>query len=125
VNSKRTVLAFSALAVVTASGCGGQSQVSLSPPPHAAVGFADVVQIPNDTPRWLIEQARRMATTLHDSHPQSLRIRLGRFDVIEIWGHFVCDKTCSYPDGAKPPTGTRSSATIDPRDHGVISFYLY
>jgi hypothetical protein len=88
------------------------------------VRLADDVKIPSDTPGWLIRDARRFARWLGDPKPRELRIRIGRRDVIEMRGTFVCGKSCSYPPGGKPPRGTRARYVIDPRTRIVDSFFL-
>jgi hypothetical protein len=64
-----------------------------------------------------------MAMSLHDPHPQRVRIRLGRVDTIEIWGRFRCD-LCSRPAGAPPPRGTHASVRLNSRTHRTIVFGL-
>src|SRR3954471_13452560 len=66
--------------------------------------LAAAVEMPAETPPWLIRQARRTAVQLGDAHPDRVRIRLGRVAVIEVWGDFVCDCGNSRP-GSKPMHG--------------------
>jgi hypothetical protein len=86
--------------------------------------LAAVIDVPTNTPSWLTKRARLMAEALGDRSPAEVRIRVGRFDTIEMWGHFVCDKTCSYPAGAKPPRGSHTVDRIDSRDRSEVSFSL-
>jgi hypothetical protein len=123
VSPRSTVVRLGALALLVVPGCGGQSRVSVSQPTHSAVAFADVVEIPNGTPPWLINDARRMALGLHDAHPQRVRIRLGRVDVIEMWGRFLCDR-CSRPAGAKAPRGAHAEGKFNSRTHRPMEFGL-
>jgi len=114
---------FTALMLVAASGCGGRRHASPSNPSHGDVAFADIAEIPNGTPQWLIDDARRMALGLHDPHPRRVRISLGRVDVVELWGRFLCDK-CSRPPGAKAQRGAHAEARFDSRTHRPTEFGL-
>jgi hypothetical protein len=100
----------------------GYAQLRAQANPTTTLEIA--VSIPPGTPHWPIERAHSMARSLHDPHPGKLIIRLGRVDMIEMWGNFVCDKACTFPSGAKPPRGDHASATINPSERGVISFVL-
>src|SRR5919204_1416913 len=112
---KSTALALCALAVLAVAGCGGnrtrvsgretQKQTAASSSYASAGDFASFTAIPTGTPQWLVDEAQLTAKSLHNPHPRKLRIVLGDPYVIEMWGHFLCDKTCSYPAGAKPPHG--------------------
>jgi hypothetical protein len=109
-----TRLALGLLAVVTATGCSHDS----------AGAFADRSEIPKHTPRWLVKQARVMATkSLGDAHPGRVRIRLGRVYVVEEWGDFTC-LACSHPQGGSAPQGTHATLRVNPRTHQEISFSL-
>jgi hypothetical protein len=117
------LVGFGALALVAASGCGGQGHSSPSGPSHRAVTFSDAAEVPNGTPQWLIDDARRMALGLHDPHPRRVRIRLGRVDVIEMWGRFLCDK-CSRPPGVRAQRGAHAEARFESRTHRPTEFGL-
>ena len=85
--------------------------------------LAKRVEIPAKTLAWLIEMATSEAGSLQDARPDRMRIRLGRVDVIQLWGHFICG-TCPIPPHAKAPTGTYARITVDPHKRAVISLSL-
>jgi hypothetical protein len=85
--------------------------------------LAKRVEVPAATSAWLIAMAQSEAGWLQDARPGRMRIRLGRVDVIELWGHFSC-VMCSRPLGAKSPSGTYARITVDPGKRVVTSLSL-
>ncbi len=85
--------------------------------------LADVVEIPEDAPGWLIRIARLQARRLGDKRPDRLRIVLGDPHVITLEGEFVCT-SCSHPPGARPPRGSVATVAVDARTRIVDSFSL-
>jgi hypothetical protein len=85
--------------------------------------LAKRVDIPANTPAWLIAMATSEAASLQDAMPERMRIQLGRVDVIELWGHFSC-VACPRPPHAKSPSGTYARITVDPHKRAVTSLSL-
>jgi hypothetical protein len=82
-------------------------------------------ELPRATPEWLEAFAVRSTADLGDPYPDHVRFDLDPDVVrVELRGAFTCDRACTYPAGAKPPTGTRAVYTIDARSHVVDSFSL-
>lgn len=89
--------------------------------------LAKRVDIPANTPAWLIAMATSEADWLQDARPDRIRIRLGNVDVIELWGHFRCGKSCfiNFHGPRKTvPTGTYARITVDPHKRAVVGFRL-
>ena len=85
--------------------------------------LAKRVDIPANTPAWLIATATSQAASLQDARPDRMRVRLGSADVIELWGHFRC-VMCPRPPHAKSPSGTYARITVDPHKRAVTSLSL-
>jgi hypothetical protein len=87
--------------------------------------LATRVEMPANTPQWLIKAARHMATVLEDPHPDRVRIRVGRVAVIEMWGDFTCGLCGTGPaPGGSPPQGWHAITRLNPKTHSEISFSL-
>jgi len=111
---------LAALVLTCASACShGKSQA------HAGNQLAARVEIGANTPHWLVSEARRMAIALKDPHPDRIRIRQGRFAIIEMWGDFTCT-LCHRgpPPGGPPPQSSHAITRLDPRTHREISFSI-
>lgn len=85
--------------------------------------LADLVEIPEGTPGWLVRIGRLQARWLLDPRPDRLRIALGRQHRITLWGDFVCIN-CRRPGGARPPRGRVAQIVVDPATRIVDSFSL-
>jgi hypothetical protein len=85
--------------------------------------LADVVEIPAETPGWLVRAGRLQARMLGDPHPDAFRISLGKLFVVTLEGKFVCGY-CSRPLGAAAPTGSVARTTFDPRTRIAAGFSL-
>jgi hypothetical protein len=51
-------------------------------------------------------------------------IATGRVDVVELWGRFVCGRSCFIQAGNKPPRGNYARITVDPRTRSIDGFAL-
>jgi hypothetical protein len=111
---------FAAVIAGLAAGCGAGTSVELVGPGRSV---ATATSIPRSTPARLVALARRQALELGDARPTRIRIRLGRIDVVDLWGHFTCGKSCFW-QGVRPPAGTHARITVDARTHGVVSLAL-
>src|SRR3954453_20501927 len=93
---------LASLALTCASACShGKSQA------HAGNQLAARVEIGANTPHWLVKGARGVAITLKGPNPDRIRIRQGRFAIIEMWGYFtstLCHR--APPPGGPPPQGS-------------------
>ena len=85
--------------------------------------LADVVDVPDSAPGWLVRIARLEARALGDPRPDELRISLGEQHVVALRGEFVCG-SCSYPHGAEPPRGSVARIVVDPGTRIVSDFSL-
>jgi hypothetical protein len=72
----------------------------------------------------LTDLAHRQATELGGPAPEREQITLGHPDIVELWGRFVCGKTCYVGDGAKEPRGNYARITVDPVTRTVDGFEL-
>jgi hypothetical protein len=89
--------------------------------------LAKVVDIPANAPVWLIAMAESQAVSLQDVRPDRMRIRLGSVDVVELWGHFSCGKSCFvsfHGPARKVLTGTYARIKVDPAKRVVVGFWL-
>ena len=98
---------FAVLALTCAAGCDDAKRQA-----QPRRELAARVEMPANTPPWVVSAARRMAVALEDPHPDRVRIRLGR-DAIEMWGDFTCGLcgTGPAPGGDPRKVGTQSLAS--------------
>jgi len=111
---------LAALVLTCGSGCShGKTQAT------PGNQLAARVEIPANTPDWVVNAARRMAIALKDPHPDRVRIRQGRVAVIEMWGDFTCTLCGKGPaPGGPPPQGWHAITRLDRRTHSEISFSI-
>jgi hypothetical protein len=98
--------------VLPLGGCGSHSPAARSPTRIAGDGT------------WLTDLAHAQAVELGDRSPRREVITLGHPDVIELWGNFVCGKSCYLQTGAAPPRGNYVRITVDPRTRSIDGFAL-
>jgi hypothetical protein len=105
-----------ATVVATLAPCGGSGRIT-----SRGVG-----KLRNDgsPPAWLQRVAAQTARDLGDRRPNKVSFALGHIDTIVLEGRFVCGKSCFLSPGARPPVGTVAVVTVDPRDRGVVGFWL-
>jgi hypothetical protein len=125
------------LLALLAAGCSGSLGIAEALELHIVPGsqsaypgsgiprseLADVVEIPDGAPGWLIRIARLEARGLRDEHPGSLTIVLGERYVVTLRGEFVCE-TCTHPRGLPAPRGRVATLLVDPRRRAVTDFSL-
>jgi hypothetical protein len=99
---------LAAAAILVTAGCGMH--------PSGAASATDGT--------WLTDLAHKQALALGDRSPRREVITIGRVDVIELWGRFVCGKSCYVQAGAAPPHGNYARLTVDPRTRSIDGFEL-
>jgi hypothetical protein len=116
-----TGLALAILVIAGTAGCKHSGKGA-----NDARKLARVVSAPAATPAWLVVQARLEAWNLQDPQPDRVRIRLGRVDVVDMWGRFVWDSPVpaialrghrgrvAAPTAAQLPPGRHLRLTFDP-----------
>src|SRR5919204_4654989 len=104
---RRRAELLAAAAVVSGAGCGTQF------PPAAHTHGS-----------WLADLAQKQAVELGDPSPRRVLIATGRVDVVELWGRFVCGRSCFIQAGNKPPRGNYARITVDPRTRSIDGFAL-
>jgi hypothetical protein len=112
-------------------GIASQLEAHVDPqsrPPYLGSGIArsalaDVVEIPSDSPGWVLRAGRLLARRLGDPHPHALRVSLGERYVVTLEGRFLCDY-CKRPLGLTEAPGEVARATFDPRTRLVTAFQV-
>jgi hypothetical protein len=106
---RRRAELLAAAAVVSGAGCGTQ--------------FSPASQTRGSS-SWLADLAQKQAVELGDPSPRRVLIATGRVDVVELWGRFVCGRSCFIQAGNKPPRGNYARITVDPRTRSIDGFAL-